>query len=82
MSTWDDKPNDYNHAVELIARLRRELDEWRDRKPVTSDQLAKYELRATMAERERCAKIAERYVERTNADIAHAILNEIRQLEK
>ena len=27
--------------------------------PLTLDQLAEYELRATMAERERCAKLAE-----------------------
>lgn len=37
------------------------------------------DMAAVAAERERCAKIAEKYVERTNADIAHAILREIRQ---
>jgi len=46
---------------------------------LTHEQLAEYELRATMAERERCAKIADGFVERTNADIAHAIANAIRQ---
>lgn len=33
---------------------------------------------AVTAERERCAKIADEFVERTNADIAHAIANAIR----
>jgi predicted RNase H-like nuclease (RuvC/YqgF family) len=27
MSTWDDKPNDYEHAIEVIERLRHELSE-------------------------------------------------------
>ncbi len=34
---------------------------------------------ARAEERERCAKIADKYAERTNADIAHAIANEIRK---
>lgn len=25
MSTWDDKPNDYDHAIEQIARLKAAL---------------------------------------------------------
>lgn len=36
---------------------------------------------AIAAERERCEKIAQDFVERTNADIAHAILAAIRQGE-
>ena len=34
---------------------------------------------ARLAERERCAKIADKFVERTNADIAHAIAAAIRR---
>ena len=27
MSTWDDKPNDYEHALAIIAQLREALEE-------------------------------------------------------
>jgi hypothetical protein len=26
MSAWDDKPNDYEHAIAVIERLRNELE--------------------------------------------------------
>lgn len=64
-------------TVDHLAENPRAMTKFLDDLPPPEKQ--PIDMAAVAAERERCAKIAEKYVERTNADIAHAILREIRQ---
>ena len=52
MTTWDDKPNDYEHALAVIFRLRVELAEFRD---ACADEL----LRQRSTTIEECARVVE-----------------------
>jgi len=80
MSTWDDKPNDYEHALQMIERLRRD----RDSLESTADSL-KEEIRnlRDLYNKERAARFnAERVGTALQEQLvsAKAVLKEIEKL--